>query len=308
MSEPYITPSKKRKVPNFKAEDEVDTKKSKMPTEDYAKTPFVYHKSVPGRQSVMSVLNAEHSKGDGIFGFLSPRNQESLAKVSNNLSKSKRLFDKGSNDPVIQGPLEVWRRENPNEIYANISGRDDLTDADFVHLRGIKYLYMSWCTGITDEAFVNLRGIHTLNMSNCSQAGITDRAFEHLTRIKVLNMSWCDQAGITNQAFSHLRGIQALNMSHCTQAGITDAAFVHLKGIHKLSMRSCDQESITGATLNELGTKLQYLDISYCNDNTERRATELYGVTYHHPTVRRPHGGRRNTRRKTRKHRAKPFK
>jgi len=301
MSGPYHTPSRKRKVPNFD-EAETVTKKSEESTKEYG-TPLVHHKSVQGRPNIMSVLEGEHSKGDGIFGFLSPNNQKSLGNASYSLRKSKRAYKKGSNDPVIRGSLEVWRRENPKEIYANITGRDDLTDADFVHLRGIKYLYMSWCTGITNAAFANLEGIHTLNMSNCGQAGITDEAFIHLKRIKVLNMSWCDQVGITNRAFSHLRGIHVLNMSHCTQAGITDAAFSNLKGIHKLSMRSCDQDGITGATLNELGDNLQYLDISYCNDDTERRAAELYGVTYHHPTVRRPHGGRRNTRRKTRKHR-----
>ena len=51
-----------------------------------------------------------------------------------------------------------------------------LTDAAFVHLRGIHTRDISYCTQLTDAAFVRLRGIHTLDMSYCKQASITDAA------------------------------------------------------------------------------------------------------------------------------------
>ena len=58
---------------------------------------------------------------------------------------------------------------------------------------------MRWCSqaGITDAAFVHLKGIHTLDMSWYHQGGITDAAFAHLAGIYALNMSKCDQMTIT---------------------------------------------------------------------------------------------------------------
>ena len=52
---------------------------------------------------------------------------------------------------------------------------------------------VSFCTqaGITDAAFVHLRGIHTLAMDGCTQAGITDAAFVHLNGIRALIMDGC---------------------------------------------------------------------------------------------------------------------
>ncbi len=41
---------------------------------------------------------------------------------------------------------------------------------------------MSWCwqVGITDAAFVHLKGIHTLHMKNCTQGGITQSTRDRL--------------------------------------------------------------------------------------------------------------------------------
>jgi hypothetical protein len=68
--------------------------------------------------------------------------------------------------PRIVGPLAAWRAAHPDTLVANAAGRVDLTDADFVHLVGIKALNMVRCTnpGLTDAAFVHLRGLHTLWM------------------------------------------------------------------------------------------------------------------------------------------------
>ena len=90
--------------------------------------------------------------------------------------------------PDIEGSLQEWRQQNPDATVANIEGRRDLTDADFVHLKGIRKLNMAGCTQITDAAFVHLKGIHMLEMWDCTQAGITDGAFVHLKGIHTLNM------------------------------------------------------------------------------------------------------------------------
>ena len=61
-------------------------------------------------------------------------------------------------------PLASWRRSFPSACECNIQERNDLKDADFVHLAGI----------------------HTLNMSRCNQEGITDTAFSHLTSSRIV--------------------------------------------------------------------------------------------------------------------------
>ena len=100
--------------------------------------------------------------------------------------------------------LGKWRAAFPAATAANVSREWDeplppLTDADFVHLRGVR----------------------ELNMSHCKQATITAAAFAHLAGIHTLVMRYCDQETITDAAFAHLRGIHTLNMSGCRQATIT---------------------------------------------------------------------------------------
>ena len=155
--------------------------------------------------------------------------------------------------PRIEGPLAAWRAANPDALVANVRSRADLTDADFVHLAGIKALWMSYCTnpGLTDAAFVHLRGLHTLWMHECNQASITDAAFAHLHGLHTLDMQYCDQSTITDAAFTHLRGIQVLNMDSCNQATITGATFAHLRGMQLLRMFSCSPAAI--ATARALG-------------------------------------------------------
>ena len=152
-----------------------------------------------------------------------------------------------------------------------------VTDAAFVHLRGIDTLSMWGCNQatITDAAFVHLTGIQSLSMTGCRQ--ITDAAFKNLCGIQKLNMAFCDQA--TDAAFGHLRGIKSLNIFGCYQATITDAAFVHLSGIQELYMSGCDQETITDAAFEHL-QGIQVLYMSGCNQATitDEAIAQLVGI------------------------------
>jgi hypothetical protein len=151
--------------------------------------------------------------------------------------------------PPIVGPLAAWRAANPDALVANVRERDDLVDADFVHLAGIKALNMVGCRnpGLTDAAFVHLRGLHTLWMGLCVQASMTDAAFVHLHGLHTLSMYDCTQRTITDVAFTHLPGIQVLHMQYCNQATITGATFVHLRGMRVLYMRGCPPVAIAAA-------------------------------------------------------------
>ena len=156
--------------------------------------------------------------------------------------------------PHIEGPLSAWRAANPDALVANVCYRADLTDADFLHLAGIKVLDMAYCTnpGLMDTAFVHLRGLHTLWMYGCNQASITDAAFAHLHGLHFLGMGYCNQSTITDAAFTHLRGIQVLDMEWCNQATITGATFAHLRRVRVLQMRSCYPAAIATARALEL--------------------------------------------------------
>ena len=151
--------------------------------------------------------------------------------------------------PPIVGPLAAWRAANPGALVANVFGRADLLDADFVHLAGIKALWMSSCTnpGLTDAAFVHLRGLHTLWMGYSDQASITDAAFARMHGLHTLSMYRCNQSTITDAAFTHLRGIQVLQMGRCNQATITGATFAHLRGVRALGTFGCSPVAIAAA-------------------------------------------------------------
>lgn len=91
--------------------------------------------------------------------------------------------------------------------------RDELIDADVgKFLRGIRTLDISNCAHLSDAAFVHLRGIRHLRMRSCKQTSITNAAFSNLRGIERLDMEDCDQATITGNAFLQLRGIRHLNV------------------------------------------------------------------------------------------------
>ena len=158
--------------------------------------------------------------------------------------------------PFIEGPLSAWRAANPDALVANVEERDDLVDADFVHLAGLKALSMGLCTnpGLTDAAFVHLHGLHTLWMNGCNQASITDAAFAHLHGLHTLWMYGCDQSTITDAAFTHLRGIQMLSMRRCNQATITGATLAQLRGVREFHMGGCSNRAQAAARAAGLPT------------------------------------------------------
>ena len=239
-----------------------------------------HRNNVDTGQTVISVLEAAHRGGEeGVFPFLSSNNFRAMRGVSTELRDAVARFPIHDVKTLVRGDLASWRKSFPKAKAINISGRGDLTDADFVHLRGLKTVIMDRCTGITDAAFEHLEGIHTLDMSYCRNEGITNNAFVHLKGIHTLNMIFCNQAGITDAAFAHLTGIHTLDMAMCNQAGITDAAFVHLKGIHTLDMSQCNQVGITDAAFAHLkGVHTLYM--SYCNQAgiTDAAFVHLKGI------------------------------
>ena len=175
-----------------------------------------------GDYSILSVLYGPHSIGGGIFGFMTMKDSNKVRVQCVECRKAVMDFPWMDDDSRIKGSIKAWRAAFPAARTANVSGRFDLVDADFVHIRGdvqqvrLHTVIMCNCCEITDAAFVQLRGIHTLDMSCCYQKSITDSAFMHLRGIHTLILSDCDQVTITAAAFVHLRGIRKLITIKCS--------------------------------------------------------------------------------------------
>jgi hypothetical protein len=254
-----------------------------------------------GASTVFSHLVASHSHVRGVLGFLSTREASSLRLVCKELRASVTDFKWEDGCSSIRGSLGRWRACFPHARVANVSGRADLTDADFVHLRNVNVIFMMSCTGVTDAAFSHLTACRTLDMSHCNQRGISDAAFPHLVNIRTLNMSGCNQATITDAAFASLAELRSLGISQSTFGlyprlrltdraftglrkleslcasgldAITDVAFDNLTELKQLNLAWCDQSELSDRCFEKL-TRLEVLDIRACSQLTDGALTAL---------------------------------
>ena len=120
----------------------------------------------------------------------------------------------------------------PNARAAIINGSKTTTDADFVHLKGLRKLNMWGCDQptITDAAFVHLQGIHTLEIAGCDQHTITDAAFMYFDGIHTLNMADCNQPIITDGVTLPVALRGSINGSWICKAGLKAEGLVVKKG------------------------------------------------------------------------------
>ncbi len=207
-----------------------------------------------------------------LLRFFNTQEACTLRLVCREFVEAVRVQQWEDRDTVITGSVAAWRACFPRARCANVQKgglkgyrRNPLVNTDIAHFEGLRELNMADCCDVTDAAFVHLRGIHTLDMTGCDQRFITDAAFAHLAGIQWLSIFGCDQAPLTDAAFVHLRGIQVLNMSCCYQ--LTDAAFVHLRGIHTLFMSYCRQPAISDAAFAHLAG-IDTLVMDYCDQPT----------------------------------------
>ena len=233
-----------------------------------------------GDYSVLSVLFGAHSIGEGIFGFLNMIDSNKVRVQCRECQQAVKDFPWMDSKSQIKRSVKAWRAAFPVARAVNVKYRNDIVDADFVHIRGdarvrLHHVNMRRCKRVTDAAFIHLRGIHTLDMICYNQVTITDAAFIHLRGIHTLFMNDCNQETITDAAFIHLRGIDTLFMGGCNQETITDAAFIYLRGIQFLFMRDCNQATITDAAFVHLrGIKMLFM--SNCNQATITEAAFVH--------------------------------
>jgi hypothetical protein len=137
---------------------------------DFKNIPFA---GGDGTHSILSVLFGAHSIGGGIFGYLNMKDSNKVRVQCVECRKAVMEFPWMDDESNIKGNIEAWRASFPCARAVNISGRRDLVDADFVHIRGdarvrLHTVNMSGCYKVTDAALVHLRGIHTLDIRYCA--------------------------------------------------------------------------------------------------------------------------------------------
>ena len=196
---------------------EGDSDQSAVRINVYENIPFA---GGDGDYSILSVLFGLHSIGGGIFSFLTMIDSNKVRVQCRECRQAVMDFPWMDDKSHIKGSVKKWRAVFPVARAVNMWGRNDIVDADFVHIRG--------------DARVRL---HSVDMWNCKR--VTDAAFVHLRGIHTLYIGWCNQMTITDSAFIHLRGIHTLSMCGCNQATITPAALIHLRGIHTLQTYGC---------------------------------------------------------------------
>ena len=218
---------------------------------------------------LFSVLAGAHSEGGGVFGFLTLLDGNELRQLCRLFRDDVAAAHWCDGVTPIKGSLAARRACFPGAGAANVGGRRDLRDADFVHLAGVKVLHMWDCPGVTDAGLAHLAGLHTLDASWCT--GLTDSGMESLVGVNTLNISGCD--GIGDAGLAHLAGVQSLDMGWCV--GITGAGVARLSGIHSLDMYGCT--GVTDAGLAHL-SGIHTLDLHGCSGVTDAGMAHIAGV------------------------------
>ena len=213
--------------------------------------------------------------GDALLPFFTATEARTLRLLSRELRAAVAAFPWADTATVIRGDLARWRACFPRARVANVSGRRDLSDADFAHLAGLHTLDMSWCRSprLTDAALALAGpGLRVLNMRHCKQPSITGAAFAHLRSLHTLHMDGCTQLGDAALARLVAPGdgsggsLRVLTMR--SVKGVTDAGLQPLRALHTLDMQGCSQEGITDAAFAPLRATLVRLNISECRQAT----------------------------------------
>ena len=117
--------------------------------------------------------------GPALLPFFTTRDACALRLVCQELRAAVREHPWWDRDTVIQGSIAAWRACFPRARCANVQmmyvgggggyppRAAPVVDADLVHFKGLRELHMAGCKGISDAAFVHLRGIYILDMRYC---------------------------------------------------------------------------------------------------------------------------------------------
>ena len=93
-----------------------------------------------GSHSILSILDAEHSNGRGLFQYFSTEESTILRKVCKEFRHYVTIFPWHDSTTPIKSNLKSWRKSFPKACAANISEfRYKITDNDFINFHKLSY-------------------------------------------------------------------------------------------------------------------------------------------------------------------------
>ena len=173
--------------------------------------------------------------------------EQSLAAIGKLGGIVERKPEPGEPGPAAVPP-DQW------VVFRVIFPNSKVSDADLVHLRGMKHLEWLELRGpqITDAGLVHLRELTNLRTLALPFARVHSRGMEDLkglTNLQHLNLS---STQVSNGGLERLKGLDNLHTLLLRGTEITDAGLVHLKGLSSLRTLSLDDTRITDVGLIHL--------------------------------------------------------
>ena len=143
------------------------------------------------------------------------------------------------------------KASEPKQLRVSLSR---LTDAELVHLKGLKGLTELILDGteVTDAGLAHLKGMTKLTALDLDGTKITDAGLVHLEGMTGLAALGLDDTAITDAGLARLRGMTSLAILTLDNTEVTDAGLVHLEGMTQLSGLILDGTKVTDEGLVHL--------------------------------------------------------
>ncbi len=127
----------------------------------------------------------------------------------------------------------------------------EITDAELVHLKGLKHLVYVGLKGtqITDAGLEHLERITGLRTLTLDRTKITDAGLEHLKRMTKLGYLNLSGTQINDAGLVHLKALTSLRRLDLEGTQVTDAGVKHLEGLTILTLAGPE---ITDAAIDHL--------------------------------------------------------
>ena len=136
-----------------------------------------------------------------------------------------------------------------------------ITDADLIHLRGLKSLETLHLSGtnISDAGLFHLKDVKSLKQLHVDGTNITDAGLVHLTKHTSLTHLNLAKTEVTDVGLAQLKRLRSLKVLNINSTKISDRGFAQLHGLTSLEMLHFQDTSITVAGLVPLKRALPKL-------------------------------------------------
>lgn len=141
-------------------------------------------------------------------------------------------------DPALGEQIDKLKKlgaritlDDQNRVIGVNLGERSVTDADLVHLKGLKHLQELDLTRtrITGSGLANLKDATTLKRLFVTETKVDDSAILHLKGMNSLALVGLSGTRISDKALDHLGELSGLKQLFCLGTGVTDAGVEKLR-------------------------------------------------------------------------------